>query len=143
MNQLLTLAMLLFTPVPQTQDLPAAYYQLPLEVREKATVVATGTYGQGRGPCIFRPDGTRVWALITWFRVDKVYQGKVGGKQINVYPGKSSGNEYVSKDLVLDRKYLVLLRPNDESQKALETGQYVPVWYSLSDDEIIAIVELK
>jgi hypothetical protein len=139
MNLLLTVMMLLTQP----QDLPAAYYQLPLEVREKATVVATGTYGQGRGPCIFRPDGTRVWALITWFRIDTVYQGKVGSKQINVYPDKSSPNEYVSKDLVHDRKYLVLLRPNEESQKALETGKYFPVWYSLTDDEIVAIVELK
>ena len=45
--------------------------------------------------------------------------------------------------LTRDRKYLALLRPSEESMKAIRAGEYVPVWDALADEEIIAIVELK
>lgn len=143
MNHLLSLTMLLLMPVSQNQDLPAAFDQLPVEVREKATIVATGTYGQGRGPCIMRPDGLRVWALESWFRISKVYRGKVGGKSIYINSSMLPKNEYVSPKLEVGRKYLVLLRPNNESEKALTKGEYVPVWDAISDEEIIALVPLE
>jgi hypothetical protein len=143
MNHMLALALLLLVPVPQKQDLPAAFYQLPAEVREKAIIVATGTYSTGRGPCIFMPDGSRSWPLESWFQITKIYQGHVGGKFIYINPSMFPKDKYVSQKLELEREYLILLRPNDESQKVLKKGEHVSVWDAMNGEEIVAIVPLE
>ena len=141
MNCLFSIVLLL-TFVPQNQNLPNAFHQLPQQVREKATVIITGTYGQGRSPCIFLGDGTRVWALESWFNVKKVYRGEVG-KTIHINTGLSPKIKDVRVKLEVGRDYLVLLRPNEESMKVIKAGEYVPAWDALSGEEIIAIVKLK
>ena len=143
MNYLPSLAMLLLMLVSQNQELPDAFHQLPVEVREKATIVVTGTYGQGRSPCIMTADGLRVWALESWFRVTKVYRGKVGGKSIYINSSRVPQNDYISPELKVGRKYLVLLQPSNESQKSLERGEHFPAWDAIGDGEIIAIVPLE
>ena len=140
MNHLFLLLLLML--VPQSQKPPAAFDQLPEDVREKATVIFTGTYGEGRSPCIFLADGSRVWALEPWFNVKKVYRGKVGGKSIQIHDRVSKIND-VSVKLEVGQDYLVLLRPNEKSMKVIKAGEYVPVWKALNDEEIIAIVKLK
>ena len=142
MNHLFSMVLLLML-VPQNQKLPEAFHQLPEEVREKATVIFTGTYSEGRGPCQFLPDGSRRWALEPYFNVKKVYLGKVGGKTIHINTRVSPKINDVSVKLALGRDYLVLLRPNEESMKVIKAGEYVPVWDALEGEEIIAIVELK
>jgi hypothetical protein len=134
---------LLLVLVPQNQKLPDVFDELPEQMREKATVIFTGTYGEGRGPCQFLPDGTRRWALEPWFNVKRVYMGKVGGKSIHVNTRVSPKIKDVSVNLRVGRDYLVLLRPNEESMKVIAAGEYVPVWDALYGEEIIAIVELK
>ena len=129
--------------VPQNQNLPNAFHRLPEQIREKATVIVTGTYGEGRSPCIFMPDGSRIWALESWFNVKRVYRGKVGGKTIYINSRVSSKINDVSVKLEVGRDYLVLLRPNEESMKVIKAGEYVPVWDALDGEEIIAIVELR
>ena len=136
-------AVILLVLVPQNQKLPAAFHQLPEQMREKATVIFTGTYGEGRGPCMYLPDGTRRWALEPWFNVKRVYRGKVGGKAIHINSRVSPKINDVSVNLQVGRDYLVLLRPNEKSMKVIKAGAYVPVWKALNDDEIIAIVKLK
>jgi hypothetical protein len=143
MNYLISVAALLVFLVPQDQKLPDEFYQIPEHVRAQATVIVTGTYARGRSPCIFRPDGSRVWALESRFQVTKVYQGKVGGKSIYFNSAMLPKTEYVSAKLEVGRNYLVILRPNAESMKIIKAGEYIPVWDALSDEEIIAIVELK
>lgn len=143
MNYLLSLAMLFSMLVSQNQQLPDAFDQLPVEVREKATIVVTGTYGQGRGPCLMTANGLRVWPLESWFRVTKIYRGRVGGKSIYINSSRVLKNDYISPELKVGRKYLVLLQPGDESQKWLERGEHVPAWDGLGDEEIIAIVPLE
>jgi len=129
--------------VPQDQKLPNVFHELPEQMREKATVIFSGTYGEGRGFCQFLPDGTRRWALEPYFNVKRVYLGKVGGKTIHVNTRVSPKIKDVSTKLELGRRYLVLLRPNEESMKVIAAGEYVPVWDALRGEEIIAIVELK
>ena len=141
MNYLFSLVLLLML-VPG-QKLPDAFHQLPEQVREKATVIVTGTYGEGRSPCIFMPDGSRIWALESWFNVKKVYRGNVGGKTIQINSRVSPTINGVSAKLKVGRDYLVLLRPNEASVKVIEAGEYVPVWDALQGEEILAIVELK
>jgi hypothetical protein len=142
MNYLFSLVLLL-TLVPQNQKLPDAFQQLPEQFREKATIIFTGTYGEGRSPCIFRSDGTRIWALEPWFNVKKVYRGKVGGKTIQINSRVSPKINGASVNLKVGRDYLVLLRPSKESMKVIEAGEYVPVWDAPSGEELLAIVELK
>jgi hypothetical protein len=142
MNHLFSIVLLLML-APQNQNLPAAFYQLPEQVREKATVIVMGTYGEGRSPCIFMPDGTRIWALESWFNVKRVYRGKVGGKTIYINSRVSPKINDQSVKLEVGRDYLVLLRPNEESMKVITMGEYVPVWHALHGEELIAIVEIK
>lgn len=142
MNSLFSIVLLLML-VPQNQKLPDAFHRLPEQIREKATVIVTGTYGEGRSPCIFMPDGSRVWALESWFNVKKVYQGEVGGKTVYINSRVSPKINDVSVKLEVGRNYLVLLRPNEESMKVLKAGEYVPVWDALHSEEIIAIVKLR
>jgi len=143
MNHLLSVAILLLLPVSQNQNLPDAYHQLPEQVREKATIIVTGTYAQGKSPCILMPDGNRVWALESWFRIIKVYRGKVGGRSIHINSSTLPKTKDVSAKLEVGREYLVLLRPSSKSLEVLKAGEYVPVWDALRDEEIIAIVGLK
>jgi|SRR6185503_16010678 len=140
MTQLLGIALLLTLLAPQQQNLPDAYYELPEQVRERATLIVTGTYGEGRSPCIFMPDGTRVWYLISSIQITKVYRGETRSGKF-IYLNKSSLPEGVQ--LTRDHKYLLLLRPSEESMNAIREGKYVPVWDALHDEEILAIVELK
>jgi len=142
MSHLLSVALLLIL-VPQNQKLPDAFHQLPGEVREKATVIFTGTYGEGRGSCQFLPDGTRRWALEPYFNVKRIYRGKVGGKTIHINTRVSPKINEVSVKLTVGRDYLILLRPNEASMKVIKAGEYVPVWDALRGEEIIAIVKLK
>jgi hypothetical protein len=128
---------------PSGQNLPDAFHQLPEQVNEKATIIVKGTYGEGRSPCIFMPDGSRRWALESWFNVKAVYRGKVGGKTIYLNSRVAPKINGASVKLEVGRDYLVLLRPNEESMEVIRNGEYVPVWDALHSDEIIAIVELK
>ena len=143
MNYHFPIVLLLLSLVPQHETLPREFYQLPEHVRAKATVIVAGTYGQGRSPCIFRPDGSRVWALESWFRVTKVYRGKVGGKSIYINSAMLPKAEEVSEKLEVGRGYLILLRPGEESTEVIRAGEHVAVWNALHGEEIIAIVELK
>lgn len=143
MNYLISIAMLFSLLAPQNQKLPDEFYQLPEDVRAQATVVLTGTYAQGRSPCILRPDGTRMWLLEAWFNVTKVYQGKAGGKSIYINKAMLPKSEYVEAKLEAGRNYLVLLRPGEESLKVIRKGEYAPVWDALRDEEIVAVVELR
>lgn len=142
MNHLFSVVLLLML-VPQNQDLPDAFHRLPEQTREKATIIVTGTYVEGRGPCIFLADGSRIWPLLSWFNVKKVYRGKVAGKSIRINTRVSPKINDVSEKLEYGRDYLVLLRPNEESMKVIESEKYVPFRKALQDEEIIAIVKLE
>ena len=142
MNYLFSLVLLLML-VPQNQKLPDAFHQLPEQASEKATVIVTGTYREGRGPCIFMGDGTRRWALESWFNVKRVFRGEVGGKSIHINSSVSPKINDVSVKLELGRDYLVLLRPSEKQMKMIKTGEYVPIWDAPHGEEILAIVELK
>jgi hypothetical protein len=143
MNYLISLAMLLLLPLPQHQKLPEEFYQIPEHVRAEATIIIAGTYAQGRSPCIFMPDGSRRWALISSFQVTKVYRGQVGGKSVYINSAMLPKTKDVSEKLEVGHRYLVLLRPSDESMKLIKAGGYVPFRDALYDEEILAISELK
>lgn len=139
---MLYLLFILLLLAPQNQQLPDAFYKLPEEVREQATIIVTGSYVQGRGPCIFMADGSRRWALESWFNVAKVYRGKIEGKSIHI-SSRLTKTEHVSVKLEVGKQYLVLLRPGDESVEAGKGRRSVPSLDVLGDEEIIAILELE
>jgi hypothetical protein len=143
MNHLLSMAIVLMTLAPQSQNLPEEFYRIPKQLRERATVIVTGTFGQGRTPCEFRADGTRVWYLDSWFNVKKVYRGELKTKSIRVNTAMLPASQYVDKDLEREQNYLILLRPDKEAMKAIKTSEGIIFRDSLHDEEIIAIVELK
>ena len=143
MNQLLYLALLLVAPVSQNQKLPDAYYQLPQQIREQATIVATGKYSWGRTPYVWMRDGTQVFARTSWFQLTKVYRGQVRGRSIYINSSMLPNTKYVSPKLEVGREYLVLLRPTTKSLKVIKTGETLPIRDDLHDEEILAIVELR
>ena len=140
MTQLLAITMLLTLLAPQKQDLPDAFYELPEQVREQATLIVTGTYAEGRTPCIFMADGTRAWSMEALIQIKKVYRGEAGGKFVYL-----DWFDLLHRGMRLkrDHTYLVLLRPNEKSTQLILKGEHVIFWDALDDEEIIAIVELK
>jgi hypothetical protein len=140
MAHLLKIAMLLTLLAPQKQNLPNAYYELPEQVREQATLIVTGTYAEGRSPCIFMADGIRAWAIESYIRIKKIHRGEAKGKTIYL---KFNRLLETNMKLTQGHTYLVLLRPNERSMKAIREGEYMPFWEALHDEEIIAIIELK
>lgn len=140
MAYLLGIAMFLTLLTPQKQTLPDAFYELPEQVREQATLIVIGTYAEGRTRCIFMPDGTRRWTMESSIRIKKVYRGEAGGKYIYLDWGTLLETNV---KLMQGHTYLVVLRPNSRSMNAIRKGEHVPFWESLDDEEIIAIVELK
>lgn len=143
MNQLLSMAIVLVTLVPQSQSLPDEFYRIPEQVSARATVVLTGTFWQGTGPCMMRPNGVSVWFLDSRFTVKKVYRGELKPKSIRINTAMLPDSEYVAKNLQREHTYLLLLRPDEETMKEMKTESGVSFEDSLHDDEIVAIVELK
>ena len=142
MNYLFSILMLLML-VPHNQKLPDEFQQLPAEVREKATVIFEGTYGERRGPPVYIGGGTTAWRLESYFDVKKVYRGKVVAKTILINSRVSPKINDVSVNLKSGRDYLVLLRPNEKSMKLISSRKYISVHDRLQEEELIAIVELE
>ena len=143
MKPILSIALLWLTLSPPIQNWPEEYYRIPEQLRDSATVVVAGTFGQGRTPCMYMPDGTRVWFIDSWFKVQEVYRGEVRSQFIRVNTAMLPESEYVPAKLEWDHNYLVLLRPDHLALKALKTKEGISFQDSLSREEIVAIVELK
>ena len=146
MSYLYLMAILLLMFLPPTQNnqtLPAEFYRIPEPVRDRATVIVSGRYGQGRTPCLFMADGSRRWFLDSWFDIKKVYRGAVGSKLIRINPAMLLKSGYVKERLEREGKYLVLLRPSGEKMKWIRSREGISFWEALKDDEVVAIVEIR
>ena len=105
-----------------------------------ATVVVSGTFWSGRGPCQMQPDGSRRWARLQGFTVRKVHRGTVRAASIGVpldVVWSAGGDE----PLVEGREYVLFLRPSEESLKALSRPGGPGSREELAPDEVLAIVE--
>jgi hypothetical protein len=143
MSHFLLEAIFLAMLTSHNQKLPDTFYKIPEPVRETATIIVSGTYAQGRTPCMLRPDGTRVWALDSWFTIKRVYRGEVGSKSIRINTAMLPKTEYINQKFKPAQEYLVLLRPSEETLKQLKTTEGISFWDALHSEEIIAIMELK
>jgi hypothetical protein len=123
------------------QRYPQEYYQLPEDTRNKATLIFRGTFGSGRTPCFFRPDGTRVWFKDSWFNVKQIYLGEVGRKSIRINTAMLPAN-FVA-ELKAGEEYLVLLHPDDASQSIIASDEGLTFQQSLRGDDIVAILKVK
>jgi hypothetical protein len=101
---------------------------LPESVRERATLIFAGTYVTRPGLPI-RRGNMEIWPLIGTFNVRTNYLGATP-RTVGITPA--------GHDLQNGRNYLVLLRPEADSRKAIENGQRA----DLTDDEIVDIVYL-
>jgi hypothetical protein len=99
---------------------------LPESVRERATLIFAATYVTERGIAVRRGD-LEVWPLIGTFNVRNYYLGATP-RRVGITPA--------GHDLQNGRAYLILLRPQADSWKAIEHGQRT----ELTDDEIVDIV---
>jgi hypothetical protein len=143
MGHLFSKAIFLAMLISHNQKLPDTFYKIPEPLRETATIIVSGTYAQGRTPCMLRPDGTRVWALDSWFTIKRVYRGEVRSKSIHINTAMLPKTEYINQKFKPAQEYLVLLRPVEETLKKLKTAEGVSFWEALQNEEIIAIMELK
>jgi hypothetical protein len=139
---ILWMALILVLPTDDPK-LPGTFYRIPEQIREKATVVVAATFEKGRTPCMWRPDGTRVWAVDASFEIRTVYRGKIGSRFIRVNAAMLPKSEYVAKRLEVKREYLVLLQPGADKLKAINTKEGISFWDSLRNEEILAIIEIE
>jgi hypothetical protein len=142
MHYLFSIGLWFFMFAPPDQKLPDAFYKIPESVREGATVIVSGTFSKGRTPCLFRPDGTRVWFMDAFFQIKQVYRGKVTSKIIRINGAMLPKTEQVSTPLEQGQDYLVLLRPGKQKMEKLKTAEGIDFWEALRDEEIIALVKL-
>ena len=101
---------------------------VPESVRERATLIFTGTYVAKRGPAMRRGD-MEIFPLLGNFKVKTTYLGQVP-ESVQIAPA--------GHDLQAGRRYLVLLRPEPDSWNRIENSQRT----ELTDDEIVAILYL-
>ena len=143
MSPLLCAILLFFMPITQNKELPAQFDTIPAEVRETATVIFSGEFTQGRGPCIFMPDGSRRWRLTSGFRIKHIYRGRIRRDYIAINKVMLPESTYVQKDLERGQRYLVLLRPGKESAERIKTGEWGTDFNAAAGEEVIAIISLK
>ena len=113
---------------------------LMFEVPPPATVVVSGTFWSGRGPCEVLPDGSRRWARLQGFTIRKVHRGSVRTASIGVQAEVVRSAEGEGA-LVEGREYVLFLRPSEDSLKAL--GRPGPHRFrdALAPTEVLSIVE--
>jgi hypothetical protein len=139
----LPIGLLLLGAVPTpTPKLPEELSRVPAKVRDEATVVVTGTFGTGRGPCEFLPDGSRRWALLRGFRITGRYRGDVGTDYIGIDDAVFTKQNETDEPLESESDYLLLLKPSEKSLAVLRTGEG-SLYYgnALEPIEVLAIVK--
>jgi hypothetical protein len=108
-----------------------------------ATVVVSGTFWSGRGPCQLLPDGTRRWELLQGFTVRKVHRGTVRRQAIGVERDAIRSASDAAA-LVEGREYVLFLRPSQESLRVLQRpGASRRSRDALAAEEVLAIVERR
>jgi hypothetical protein len=124
-------------------EMPEAFWRVPAELRDAATVVVSGRFQVGRGPHEPLPDGRTRWALLYGFTPTVVYRGQVKTDYIGVESRRRPGAEGVGTDLREGREYLLLLRPSEASTAALRRPQSRRHPHdALTAEEVLAIVEI-
>jgi hypothetical protein len=122
--------------------LPGAFWRLPADVRARATVVVSGTYTTGSGPCEWLPNGRRRWPLLMGFSTRTVYRGVVKANYVGVQNRLHATSPERDLPLVEKREYLLLLRPSDSSRAVIERPDgRMDYRDALPTEEIVAIVE--
>jgi hypothetical protein len=123
--------------------MPEAYWSVPAELRDKATVVVSGRYWTGTGPHEVMPNGGHRWPLLRGFEPTAVHRGDVKSDYVGVSEPKLFGPEDGGRKLVPGREYLILLQPSESSSKALRQQRGSRSWRdALAADEVLAIVPL-
>ena len=146
MTTLLSTSMFLCMLLPQHSKLPAEYYRIPEKVRASATLVFSGVYEREASPHIPRGDkGLLVRYILTGFKVEKIYRGRIGSDYIGINSAMLPKTRYVCRTcLTPAANYLVLLKPSAESMKIIKTGKGSHYYLNaLVGEEIVAIIELK
>lgn len=145
MNPLLCLVMLSFLVVPSGEKMPGRFYEIPKEIRDSATVVFSGVYGEKLSPHIPRgDDGLLVRYRLMGFGVKSIYQGKLGSDYVGIRDSCLPVKKYAGECLKPGVEYLVLLRPDSESSEVLRDGKGSGYYYNaLGEEEIVALVELR
>jgi len=134
---ILALAMLGASPA-----MPDAFLRLPPEVRNKATVVVSGRYRTGRGPCELLPDGSSRWPLLRGFAPVTLYRGQVRTDYIGVESPRLFGAKDDDPPLVEDREYLLVLRPSKAAKARMQKREGSRHYRdALAAEEVLAIVE--
>ena len=124
--------------------LPDAFRSLPADVKDKATVVVSGRYQVGRGPCEFLPDGSSRFPLLRGFELTAVHRGDVTSDYLGVDDEPHLlGSDALSGGLEEGAVYLVLLRPSEATLKVLRRRPGSRSYRdALRAEEVVAIVLL-
>ncbi len=118
--------------------------RLPKELWERAAVILTGTYTEGRTPCIWVNEDERRWYLTRGFTITGTHRGKIRSPYVEVDLSTPAERPYVCEQcMVPGRHYLLLLRPSPHSMQFLDTDREALRWPNrLGSEEVLAIVEV-
>jgi len=118
--------------------------RIPEELWERATLIVSGRYEEGRSPCIWVGEDRRVWLLTQGFSITDRFRGEIRGDYVGIELPEPSQTPYLCADcLVPGREYLLLLRPSPASMRFLDTEYEAYHYYNtLGAEELLAIVEV-
>jgi hypothetical protein len=143
MKFLVAFALLMFSMSSQPA-LPREFNQIDEKHRQAATVIFTGIYQEDKSPHIPRGQSQMVRYLLFGFQIEQVYRGEVKADYVGIAGKQLPTRIFAKQALIKGQRYLVLLKPQEDSLKILQTGEGNHYYFNrLDDDEILAVKEVE
>ena len=130
-------------PAGPVESLVPAWQELDPAWKEEASVILVGELNEFSYPCRFDEHGNSEMILARSWKVLEVLEGEVKAPYVNisaVFPGEA----HVPVEFIEGRRYLLLLKPSEETMKLLADPETV---WGLGNEphtnEVVAIVDLS
>jgi hypothetical protein len=121
---------------------------IPIHLREKATVAFIGTFYLSRGASQSYGQGKRRWRLIKGFKIEDDIVGNTKVKEIEIDPNlsnDSTSTQFNAIELIIGERYVVLLNPSAEKLEYIMDNKIPFDYYNhlITKEEIITVVKVK
>lgn len=108
-----------------------------------ADVVVLASYRQGSYPCIFHEDGSSSMPMSSTFTVEEIIKGKIGRDDFDANLALLDEARF-PRDFVSGRKYLVFLKPTEESVRLLNDRKALfGLFRQIGSKELVAIIDVS
>jgi hypothetical protein len=145
---LVTLILFFLSLYTMAQASKKVFDNIPVQLREKASVAFIGTFYTSRGASQTYAEEKRRWRLIKGFKIEDDVIGNIKVKEIEIDPNlakDSTRTKFAATELIVGERYCVLLNLSAEKLEYI-TNSKIPFDYNnhlITKDEIVTIVKVK